>query len=554
MRTILTLLAIATCITASALSAQFTSFTYTGNDDYYNERPLKSQSEFYNPILPGWYSDPSICRVGEDYYMVTSTFGYFPGIPLLHSRDLVNWRQIGNVIDRDSQMTFTGESLDKGGIYAPQISYNPATGLYYVISTDCTGIHGGRHFFVTTRNPAESWSDPTWLDTIDGIDPSLFFDDDGSAYIVYKEDTTGQPKWSNHRAIRIIRFDPASGKTIGSPVKFCEEGVGPEERLARDEGPHIYKVNGKYYLVCAEGGTGNFHSAVVYKANNAMGPYTRWSRNPMLTQRLLKESRSNAVTCTGHADLVETPEGEWWAVFLGCRPGKDGFQHLGRETFMMPVCWSKDGYPYITQEKDTVPMVLERKATHRGDSMLSGNFTWADDFSGNTLKPVWMSLRASAKHHYKLGKNGLELTPSAELSTGKGTPAYIGRRMQHHNFTATATMSFKPSAKGERAGLLLLKNEGRQYFMALGKDGISLRRIGSKGKVDVIAINPIDLNGKPIELRVESQGSTYDFRYREGGTETWQTLASGIDASWLSDRAGGFTGTTIGPYAEISGE
>lgn len=131
---------------AAPSTATFSSFTYTGDDDYYNRRPLTSENEFYNPILPGWYSDPSICRVDSDYYMVTSTFGYFPGIPLFHSRDLVNWRQVGNVIDRPEQMTFTGESLDKGGIYAPQISYNPATGLYYVISTDCTGIHGGRHF------------------------------------------------------------------------------------------------------------------------------------------------------------------------------------------------------------------------------------------------------------------------------------------------------------------------------------------------------------------------------------------------------------------------
>lgn len=538
-------------LSAEGGTARFSSFSYIGNDDYYAKRPLQSPSEFYNPILPGWYSDPSICRVDSDYYMVTSTFGYFPGIPVFHSRDLVNWEQTGNVIDRDSQMTFTGESLDKGGIYAPQITYDSASGLYYVISTDCTGIHGGRHFFVTSRNPAEGWSDPTWLDAIDGIDPSLFFDDDGSAYIAYKEDTTGQPKWSNHRAIRIIRFDPATGQTVGDPVKFNEEGVGPEERLARDEGPHIYKVNGKYYIVCAEGGTGNFHSAVCYKADNVFGPYTRWSRNPMLTQRLLKDSRSNAVTCTGHADIVQTPEGEWWAVFLGCRPCKEGYQHLGRETFMMPVHWSKDGFPYVTQEKDTVPMVLERKGTTRGGSMLSGNFTWSDDFSGKTLRPEWMSLRASAASHYKLGKKGLELTPSTELSTGKGTPAYIGRRMQHHKFTVTTTMEFIPTTDRERAGLLLLKNEGRQYFMALGKEGLTLRRIGAKGETDILATKATNPNARSLDLKVESTGTAYNFLYRLTGSGQWQILAQGIDASWLSDRAGGFTGTTIGPYAEI---
>lgn len=536
----------------AAGTATFSNFSYTGDDDFYNKRPLASESEFYNPVLPGWYSDPSICRVDSDYYMVTSTFGYFPGIPVFHSRDLVNWEQTGNVIERNEQMTFAGESLDKGGIYAPQISYNKANGLYYVISTDCTGIHGGRHFYVTSADPSKGWSNPTWLDAIDGIDPSLFFDDNGKAYIVYKEDTTGQPKWSNHRAIRMIEFDPVSGTTVGESFKFVEEGVGPEEKLARDEGPHIYKINGRYYLVCAEGGTGNFHSAVVYRADSVAGPYTRWSRNPMLTQRLLKDSRSNAVTCTGHADLVETPEGEWWAVFLGCRPGVEGYQSLGRETFMMPVAWSRDGFPYITQEKDTIPLVIERKGARRGDRMLSGNFTWSDDFSSKDLRPEWMSLRSSASHLYKTGRKGrgLELTPSTELSTGKGTPAYLGRRMQHHRFTVETELKFKPANDGQRAGLLLLKNEGRQYFMALGTDGITLRRVGAKDKVETIASAPLKVDGKPVELKVISTGKSYTFLYRPEGAAEWLTLADGVDAAYLSDRAGGFTGTTIGPYAE----
>ena len=532
--------------TGAANTATFTSFSYTGNEDYYRENPLTSPDQTYNPILPGWYSDPSICRVGPDYYLVTSTFGYYPGVPIFHSTDLVNWEQIGNVLDRPSQADFSGQSIDKGGIYAPQISYNPATGTYYMITTDY-GDGRGKHFYVTTSDPRRGWSDPVWIEGIDGIDPSLFFDEDGKTYIIYKEDTTGQPKWSNFRAIRIAEFDPAAGKVVGEKHKFLEEGVGPEEKLGRDEGPHIYKVDGKYILICAEGGTGIFHSEVCYKADSIFGPYTRWSRNPMLTQRELKPGRTNPVTCSGHVDMFQTPEGEWYGVFLGCRPIKNDAQSLGRETFIMPVHWSRDGFPYITQEKDTVPMtVTVPGAVRRADSPI-GNFTWTDDFSSEKLRPEWMSLRGPADHLYKLGK-GLELTPSKELATGKGTPAYIGRRMQHHKFDASVALDFHPKAEGERAGLLIFKNEGRQYFMALGRDGLTLRKIG-KGKAETVAQK--DVKGGRLELKIVSNGPTYDFLYRRAGTKEWQTLATGVDAAWTSDSAGGFTGTTFGPYAEI---
>ncbi len=222
-----------------------------------------------------------------------------------------------------------------------------------------------------------------WLKGIDGIDPSLFFDDDGSAYIVYKEDTTGRPKWSNYRCIRFIAFDPESGQTVGDSWPLAEAGVGPEEHLDRDEGPHIYKIDGRYFLICAEGGTSNHHSAVIYRADSLRGEFTRWSRNPALTQRYLKEKRTNPITCTGHADLVMTPEGEWWGVFLGCRPGPGGFQALGRETYLMPVKWSRDGFPYFTQSQDTVPLTQHREGVKHDPSWgSSGNFTWSDDFKG----------------------------------------------------------------------------------------------------------------------------------------------------------------------------
>nr|MDE6126732.1 glycoside hydrolase family 43 protein [Muribaculaceae bacterium] len=309
-KTILIAAALSLASVADASDARFGYFTYRGEDDYCLET-LTGPGEFYNPVISGWASDPSITRKGEDYWLVTSTFGYFPGVPVYHSRDLVSWELVGNVLSRPEQLPWLdGLSLDKGGIYAPAITYNRHNGLFYMITT-CVIKGNGKpdgsiNFYVTTSDPVGEWSDPVVLDGVTGIDPSFFFDDDGSGYIVYKSDEHSPVKWSNHRALSIIRFDPATGRTVGDPQPFREKGVGPEERLERDEGPHIFKARGKYYLIAAEGGTGINHSEIVYKADSVMGPYERWGRNPMLTQRLLKPGRKNPVTSTGHVDVVET--------------------------------------------------------------------------------------------------------------------------------------------------------------------------------------------------------------------------------------------------------
>ncbi len=523
--------------------AHFSNFEYVGNDDYYKEVPLSNPSQFYNPILPGWYSDPSICRVGGDYWLVTSTFGYYPGVPLYHSTDLVNWDFVGNILNRPSQLQYLGgQSIDKGGIYAPSISYNKSNKTYYMITTDV----GKGHFFVTTKDPRGKWSDPIFLPQIDGIDPSFFFDDDGKAYIVHKEDTEGKPKWSNHRSIRIIRFDTDKNQTYGEEVAFREEGVGPEEQLARDEGPHIYKVNGKYYLLCAEGGTGLMHSEVAYQADSVFGPYRRWPRNPILTQRLNKAHPKYGVTCTGHTDLVETPNGEWWAVFLGCRPWNNGVEQLGRETFMMPVKWSKDGYPYITITRDSIPLIQQREGVMRQPNTTFGNFTWHDDFTSKTIKPEWLSLRGQLPTPCKQ-KKGLHLACLAETTRGTGTPAYLGRRIQHHKFEATTTLDFTPAA-GDAAGLLIFKNEGHQYFLCVTDTAIQLRKVNKKG-FDVIAEKATGSIAEKVVLKAVCRGNEYDFSFRIGNAD-WQSLAHGVSIVYVSSKVGGFTGTTIGLYAE----
>lgn len=540
----------------AADGALFTEFTYQGRDPRFAPERLANEGDFFNPVISGWASDPSVVRTGSDYWLVTSTFGYFPGVPLYHSTDLVNWEQKGNVLSRKSQLPWLeGLSLGKGGIYAPAISYNPHNGLYYVITT-CVTPGRSVNFYVTAKDPAGEWSDPVVLDDVEGIDPSFFFDEDGRAYIVHKAEEHSPVKWSNTRALAIIEFDTKTGRTVGEPVKFREEGVGPEERLERNEGPHIYKINGKYYLIAAEGGTGNLHSEVCYKADSPMGPYRRWSRNPMISQRQLKPNRTNPITCTGHADLVTTPEGEWYAVFLGCRPWSDGTEQLGRETFLMPVKWSADSFPYIVQCIDTVPSVLNRPGV-RQKAVQTGNVHFVDNFDSRTLAPSWLSLWGPADDYVKLDGKGLRLDFAPVDSRSGKTPAYIGQRVKNHDFTVTTVVTMPRDARaGDAAGVLAVKGEKRQLFFAVTLGGVQVM----KQSGDILASMPAATLGRRLELRVECEGGKYSFAWRElpkskrghdlpETTHPWHVLPATTDASYVSSSQGGFTGTTIGLFA-----
>jgi len=524
----------------AAGEALFTSLSYEGDDDYYRNNPLPDRHSFYNPVIPGWASDPSMCKVGDDYYLVTSTFTYFPGIPLYHSKDMVNWRLAGNVLSRPSQLQhLSGQRMNDGGIYAPAISYNPQNKTFYVITTDV----GWANFYVTAKDPLGEWSDPIELPDVKGIDPSFFFDDDGKAYIVHKEDTKGQPKWNINRALRIIRFDVATGKTFGEDMPMKEEGVGPDEHLDRDEGPHIYKIGGTYYLTAAEGGTGDKHSEVVYKATNILGPWTRRSRNPMLTQRNLKERRTNPTTCTGHTDMAQDGNGQWWAVFLGCRSYAPGISPLGRETFTMPVRWSGDNYPYLTQCTDTVPYIITRPDVVREEGIENGNFSWTEDFLAKELSAKYLSVWGDPSPYYTL-KGGMHLKCAPVKVKDMKPMAYVGRRLQHHRFTLQTSLRFNP-AEGEKAGLLILRNEQHHFFLAVAKGRVELLQVGKQEKVVASAAIDIDA-ATDYQLKAVNSGKTLAFYYNVGSG--WQLLADGLDSAFLSN-GGGFIGSTAGIYA-----
>jgi alpha-N-arabinofuranosidase len=538
---------------AESSVALFDYFNYSGDDDIYSSNPLPGDEYFYNPVLPGWYSDPSICTNGDgDYFLVTSTFCYFPGIPIFHSRDLVNWRQIGNVLSRDSQLqNMEGQGIN-GGIYAASIAYNKTNKTYYVVTTNV----GAGSFFVKTADPYGEWSDPIMLPGVGGIDPSFLFDDDGKAYIVNNEGAPdNKPEYDGHCTIRVQEFDVKTDKTVGPRHILINKGMHPEDNPIWIEGPHMYKINGMYYLMCAEGGTGSNHSEVIARSSSPMGGFTPWSGNPILTQRHLDPSRPNPVTCTGHAELFQTTEGEWWACFLGCRPINNKFENLGRETFLMPVRWSEDGFPYMTRDEELVPTILKREGTKRDSLTTFGNFSVTEEFETDKLGPEWLTLRSSISNQYSLTdvRGYLKLKCSPISTVECKSPSYVSRRLQHHRFTAETSMLFNPSDSTEYAGLMLFKDEAHQYFLSVGRDGsqrkVMLWQIDAGANYQ-IASQVISEENTRVWLKVVSSGTAFDFYYSTNGKKGWKLIGRNIDALYLSTAfAGGFTGTTVGMYA-----
>jgi len=522
--------------------ASFDWFDYRGDDHL----PKPAAGQYSNPILQGFYPDPSIVRVGRDYYLVNSTFIWFPGIPVFHSRDLVNWTQIGNAIDRSSQLNFAKLNTWQG-VYAPDITFH--AGTFYIINT-C--VPCGGNFVITAKNPAGPWSEPTWL-PIDGIDTSLFFDEDGSAWIINNGPPEEKPRYEGHRAIWLQQFDTKQMKLIGPRKVLIDSGVHPEENPIWIEGPHIFRKDGAYYLIAAEGGTAEGHSEVVFRSDKVTGPYVPFADNPILTQRDLKGS---PITSTGHASFVKTPSGDWWSVFLGVRPYDDQNFNTGRETFLMPVRWEQ-GWPRITDHGARVPWVARRPnlpAGPRAPVPTSGSFTIRDEFNGSKLPPYWMMMRNPVGKWWRLAGGALHLDARGTALGDMGNPSLWARRQQHLNATVTTRVRFSPPSDAAEAGLVAMQNDEYFYYLAVGRDHgkrvVRLRR--RAGGPDamagaVLASSPIP-NG-PIELRINARGAAYDFGWSADG-KSWHSLARNADGTLLSTKkSGGFVGAVFALYA-----
>lgn len=521
----------------------------------------QSDSLFTNPILAGFYPDPSICRVDSNYYLVNSTFAYFPGITIFQSTDLINWNLIGYALNRAEQLNLDGAGVSRG-LFAPAIRFH--NGIYYIT---CTLVDKGGNFVVTSKNPAGPWSNPVWIPEIDGIDPSLFFDDDGKAYLIYNSVAPdNKPLYQGHRTIRIHVFDLDRLKIHGEEYTLVNGGTDLSKKPIWIEAPHIFKKDSFYYLICAEGGTAYDHSEVVFRSKNVLGPYLSYKNNPILTQRNLDPKRSFPITSTGHADFVQTLSGNWWAVFLGCRPYEDDYYNTGRETFLAPVKWI-DGWPIINPGNKEVQYYYPIPINSSKEKCIipySGNFIYKDNFNSDILNLNWMFLRTPHEKWYDLNskKGFLSIQLRPETCAGNMNPSFLGHRQQNLNSSASISMNFIPESKNEKAGLLIFQNEHHFYYLCKSIDGNNIPVVqlykstndsASSREMEIVASKKINSNKNEIFLKIESQSNTYSFMF-SNDEKKWEMLKDSLDAKYLSTKsAGGFVGCMYALYATSSG-
>lgn len=516
---------------------------------------VQAQKTYTNPILTGFYPDPSICRAGDDYYIVNSSFAYFPGLPIFHSKDLVNWKQIGHAMDREAQLDQTNAGVSRG-LFAPTIRYHK--GVFYIL---CTLIDKKGNFIITAKDPRGPWSDPYWLPQVRGIDPSIDFIDD-KAYVVYNSEAPdNKALYNGHRTIRMYEFSIDSMRTIGAEKLLINGGTDLAKKPIWIEAPHLLKKDGWYYLICAEGGTGYNHSEVVFRSKAVDGPYVSYEKNPILTQRHLDSARANPITTTGHADFVETPDGKWYAIFLGCRPYQGDFYNTGRETFMVPVTW-KDGWPTMVEGNDLVAYKYPAPMpaiTKKVDNPFSGNVSFRDEFNGSELNHRYIFLRNPEPGMYELmpKKGPLRLSLKPQTATERKSPSFIAFRQHNLKGYAATQMTFVPAADNEKAGLTIFQNETHFYFLCKskenGQDVVQLYRSPARANQapELLASQPV--TGNNVFLKIEANNDAYSFYY---GTKknNWKLLKDKLDGKFLSTKvAGGFVGSVFAMYATSNG-
>jgi len=493
---------------------------------------------FRNPVLPGFYPDPSVCRVGDDYYLVNSSFEWFPGLPVHHSRDLVNWELIGYGITRPGQVDLPEGLGDSRGVFAPTIRYHD--GLFYIINTcvDCNG-----NFYITATNPAGPWSDPVWLHS-PGIDPSLFWDDDGRCYYVGHGNLTGEQDWPDQQGAWMQELDLAQQKLVGRRSQLTH---GHASNAVWAEGPHLYKINGTYMLLVAEGGTDFHHSVTMHHSDSLWGPYIPYHVNPVLTHRHL--GKEYPLYAVGHADLVKTQRGEWWSVMLGKRR-MDGYTLLARETFMTPVTFEdQDGMPTpvfnpgvgrlsLEQERPDLPWTPVEPSPSR------------DEFNGEQLSLHWNFLRTPFEKWYRLADGTLEIDVRPETAERFENPSLIARRICHHAWHVATEMDFSPSVEHQQAGLIIYRRSTHHFKLVRETDALVLIR--------TLDGNPEELARVPWEedrvvLSAEAKGAGIVFM--AGPSENALRQIGDVQSlSVISDElAGGFNGPYAGMYATGNG-
>ena len=480
-----------------------------------------------NPILPGFYPDPSICAVGDDFYLVNSTFAYFPGIPIMHSKDLAHWEQIGNACDRESQLPL-GDTGHSRGLFAPTIRYHEGT--FYII---CTNVSYGGNFIITAQNPAGPWSEPHYIEGADGIDPSLFFDEDGTCYYIGTHPNPAGCQYDGDWYIWIQELDIENMKLVGEVHNVWN---GAMRNIIWPEGPHLYKIGEYYYIMHAEGGTGPDHAVTVCRSKNVYGPYENNFCNPILTHRHL--GRKYPICYVGHADLVKTINDEWYMVMLAVRP-LEGYTTMGRETFLARVEWENDWpvvNPGVGRLTDTVEINLPKWTAYTAES---NEYVFS---TMGQLPPEFMVLRNADKSHYSLEKGkGLLMLFDTHTLKEQASPSYLALRQNHHHFMAKALLDVSNLSEDKRAGIAYVQNN--LYNLRVEVNGKMAEVILCEKGTDRRVISMPLQGSNPLEVSLEVDGLSAAVII-EG------QKSPEVDIRTLStEAAGGFTGCTVGLYA-----
>lgn len=505
-----------------------------------------------NPILSGFYPVPSICRVGEDFYLVNSSFAYFPGVPIWHSKNLADWIQIGNVLDRISQLPLE-DSKHSGGIYAPTIRYHE--GNYYMITTN---VSGGGNFIVTAMDPKGPWSEPYYLgEEAQGIDPSLFFDEDGTCYYVGTRPNPAGVRYNGDWEIWVQKLDLVNMRLWGESFAVWK---GALKEVIWPEGPHLYRKDGYYYLMIAEGGTGPNHAVTVARSKNVFGPYENNPNNPILTHRHL--GKDYPVIYVGHGDLIDDEAGNWYMVMLASRRC-EGFVGLGRETFLAKVIW-EDGWPVVNpgagklERVVDLPFQAERNEKIKVQSMVDNNENKHDI----------IMLRNPREPFFQYSNNNLMVNFLPETLKDLKSPAYLGFRQLDYNYEAELEMEFDRLAPEEETGLVILQSNEfhmrfylkRSNWVDKAEEGFLLQIIKCTHAEDKLlsekvlpAKELIQESGKyGINLKMKGHGQKADFILMKGQREI-PVLANTDIHEMSTEIAGGFVGNTIGVYASSCG-
>tara|TARA_S200000501_G_C20847538_1_gene754246 strand:+ start:65 stop:1753 length:1689 start_codon:yes stop_codon:yes gene_type:complete len=524
---------------------------------------------FINPIISGGHADPSICRVGDDFYIVNSSFEYFPGLPIHHSKDLVNWELIGHGLHRKEQCNGEMNLVDvqsNGGIHAPTIRYHKGT--FYIITTNVYNSGDGSpgvmiNFIITAKDPSGPWSDPHIIDGANGIDPDIFFDDDGKVYFTGTHNP-GDINSNGIGAIWIQELDIKKWKLIGEKHSIMDDRLGKHT-----EGPHIYKENGSYYLLVAVGGTGQEHSVMIAASKNIFGPYEENPRNPILTSRHL--SHEYFVNNVGHADMIELEDGRWYMVSLGKRNNIGGDSNMNRETYLAPMKWeptivkweqvSEDRweplrhlFPVVAPLTGKVERFTPLPFTDKPQYI---NNTIIDDFQDENLDLRWTFIRVPEEKTYSLleNKGSLRLFSKPGIIENRKRFSFVGFRQKESDFEFEVKMKFDPTSDKVESGVIHYQMEYNYLASMVTKTKKKFfleQRLKEKEK-QAVTLKKVLLKNYDgiIVIKLISKRDKHDFYYSLDNGLNF-ILYNSVDAIKTLDA--NYTGALLGLYTTSNGK